>query len=158
MADVMSPAERSALMSRIRGRDTKPERALRSALRRSGVMFRSQRRIGGVTVDVAIPDMRLALFVHGCFWHGCPRHYSPPASNRRYWREKLEGNRARDRKQARAVRAAGWTPVVVWEHSLKADPAGAARAALRRRMPRSRSRPGRRRSSAPSSANGTPRR
>lgn len=136
MTDVMSPTQRSALMSRIRGRDTKPEIALRSALRRSGVRFRSHLRIGGVEVDVAVPELRLALFVHGCFWHGCPQHYSAPASNREYWREKLEGNLARDRKQAEAVRAAGWTPVVVWEHSLKADSAGAAKAAIHRGISR----------------------
>jgi DNA mismatch endonuclease (patch repair protein) len=122
MADIMSRATRSALMSRIRSRNTRPERALRSALRRAGVRFRSYHRIRGVRVDFALPDLRVALLVHGCFWHGCPRHYTAPASNAVFWKRKLADNRSRDRRQLRMLRAAGWLPVVVWEHSLRAGP------------------------------------
>lgn len=119
-------------MSRIRGRDTRPEVTVRVALRRAGVRYRSYRRIGGVRVDFALPDLRIALFVHGCFWHGCPRHYSAPKSNASFWKTKLSSNRLRDLRQARLVRSAGWSPVVIWEHSLRADPTVAVRKALRK--------------------------
>jgi DNA mismatch endonuclease, patch repair protein len=122
VTDRLTREQRSSLMSRIRGKDTSPERALRAALRKARVEFRSYRRISGVRVDIALPKPRVAIFVHGCFWHGCRQHYTAPLNNAAFWRAKLAENRTRDRRQERAVRAAGWTPVVVWEHALRADP------------------------------------
>ncbi len=127
VAERLTVAQRSDLMSRIRNRDTFPERALRSALRKWGVTFRSNERIRGVHVDVALRDTKTAVLVHGCFWHGCPRHYVPPKSNSAFWAEKFRTNRGRDRRQASVLRAAGWGVVVVWEHSLRADPDRAVR-------------------------------
>ncbi len=119
-------------MSRIRAKDTRPERALRSALRRAGVRFRSYRRVRGVKVDVALPESKVALLVHGCFWHGCRWHYLAPAHHAAFWRAKLAENRARDRRQEQAIRLANWTPVVIWEHALRADPDRALKRALSR--------------------------
>jgi len=109
-------------MSRIRGKNTRPELALRQSLRRLGVRYRSYRRIAGATVDVVLLDRRTAILVHGCFWHGCPRHYTAPADNASFWKAKLEQNQERDRRQAHAIRSAGWRTVVVWEHALRKDP------------------------------------
>ncbi len=109
-------------MSRVRGRDTWPELALRRSLRRLGVPYRSYLRIAGATVDAALPGRRTAILVHGCFWHGCPRHYKPPKSRVRYWTDKISANRARDRRQVSALRSAGWTVLVVWSHELRREP------------------------------------
>ena len=109
-------------MSRIRSRDTGPERALRTALKRSGIRYRSYMVIGGVRVDLALPDARVVVLVHGCFWHGCPRHYTAPSNNAEFWRMKLDSNRRRDRRQLRSIRAAGWRVEVVWEHSVARRP------------------------------------
>jgi DNA mismatch endonuclease (patch repair protein) len=122
MTDRLTPERRSELMSRVRSRDTAPELALRRSLRRLGVRYRSYRRVAGATVDVALPDLRTVVLVHGCFWHGCPRHFKPPKSRTLYWTEKIRTNRARDRRQLRSLRIAGWTALVVWAHDLRTDP------------------------------------
>jgi DNA mismatch endonuclease, patch repair protein len=109
-------------MSRIRSRDTLPELTLRRSLRRLGVSYRSYRRVAGTTVDVALPDRRTVILVHGCFWHGCRLHYQAPKSRVEFWTRKVAVNRARDRRQVRALRRAKWRVLVVWEHSLRADP------------------------------------
>ncbi len=119
MADVLSKEKRSELMARIRGTNTGPERVLRSALRRRRIRYRSYQRIAGATVDVVIPDHRIAVFVHGCFWHGCPKHGSHPSTNVSYWQKKLKGNMERDLAHASSVKRAGWDVVTVWEHSLR---------------------------------------
>lgn len=106
-------------MSRIRSRNTRPERTLRNALRRRGIRYRSYRRVGGVTVDLVLPDLRAVVFVHGCFWHGCGRHYVPPSDNSNFWSRKLQENRQRDERQIRRIRQAGWRTLTVWEHSLE---------------------------------------
>lgn len=113
-------------MAKIRGDFLGPERRLRSALRRAGVRFRRNvRSLPGSPDAVA---GRVAVFVHGCFWHGCPSHYRPPKSNRPFWSAKLAGNRARDRRARRELAAAGYVVAEVWEHDLRTD-ADADRAA-----------------------------
>ena len=75
-------------------------------------------KIGDLVVrpDITFSRKRLAIFVDGCFWHGCPDHMSWPRSNKGFWKQKIEANRQRDRKQERQLRAAGWTVLRVWEH------------------------------------------
>jgi DNA mismatch endonuclease (patch repair protein) len=121
MPDIMSRSERSDRMSRIRGMNTRPERTLRAVLRRNRVRFRSYMQIRGVKVDLVLLDFRTAVLVHGCFWHGCRIHYSPPETNAAFWRQKLEQNRSRDQRQVRALRRAGWRVIVLWEHSIRRD-------------------------------------
>jgi DNA mismatch endonuclease (patch repair protein) len=69
--------------------------------------------------DFVFPKLRLAVFVDGCFWHQCPRHSNLPANNRTFWERKLKGNKARDRRVARTLRASGWRVLRVWEHELR---------------------------------------
>ncbi|MFZ9916491.1 MAG: very short patch repair endonuclease [Phycisphaerales bacterium] len=120
MADTLTKAERSALMSRIRGKDTKPEVFVRSALHRAGFRFRLHGAALPGRPDIVLPRHRTVVFVHGCFWHrhGC-RLSSEPATRRAFWREKFARNRARDQRTARALRKLGWRVVTVWECSLR---------------------------------------
>ncbi|MGI9310198.1 MAG: very short patch repair endonuclease [bacterium] len=117
MIDTLSKQQRSALMSRVRGRHTKPEVLVRMLLHRRGVRF----RLGGRNLpgrpDIVLVRHRVAIFVHGCFWHLHPncKHARIPQQNRAYWKPKLEANRARDRVNRAALRAAGWKVVTVWE-------------------------------------------
>lgn len=106
-----------------RGRDTGPEVALRSALHARGLRFRKNARLDlgegrRVRPDVVFPGLRLAVFVDGCFWHGCEEHRSLPQSNASFWKQKIEGTRTRDLKQVVWLEAAGWTVVRIWEHDL----------------------------------------
>lgn len=110
------PLTRSELMRRVRGKHSSAERALRSAFHTAGLRFRLHRRVEGVAVDMAFPGSRVAVFVDGCFWHGCPEHATFPKTNQEYWLPKLAANRERDRRQATRIRAAGWRVFRVWEH------------------------------------------
>lgn len=120
MADVMSTAERSALMARIRGRGNRStEQRLAdafAALRICG--WRRHYPIPG-RPDFAFPRLRIAVFVDGCFWHGCPRHFRPPMARAEFWHKKIAGNRRRDRKADRELRRRGWKVIRIWEHGLR---------------------------------------
>lgn len=113
-------------MSRQARRDTGPELALRRELHSRGLRYRVQHRVPGLsrrTVDVAFTRQRVAVFVDGCFWHGCPVHSRATKSNSGWWAAKIAGNRARDADTDRRLVEAGWTVVRAWEHD---DPAGVA--------------------------------
>jgi len=103
-----------------RGRDTGPELALRSALHALGLRYRVNTAplpdLRRRRADVVFPTERVAVFVDGCFWHGCPEHGTSPRSNRDYWSDKIASNRARDRDTDRRLDEAGWQSVRVWEH------------------------------------------
>ena len=130
MADIYTRAERSALMAKVRGRgNLTTEQALAKLLRTQGWSgWRRQRAIGvrmadggrfRVRPDFIFATRRLAVFVDGCFWHGCPRHGTRPQGNAAFWREKFRRNRARDRRDTRRLRRAGWRVLRLWEHELK---------------------------------------
>jgi DNA mismatch endonuclease, patch repair protein len=117
VADVVDAVTRSRMMSGIRGRDTKPERALRSALHRLGLRFRLHSRDLPGRPDIVLPRHTAAVLVHGCFWHqhpGC-RYATTPASNAGFWREKLKGNVERDGRNLSALVERGWRTAVIWE-------------------------------------------
>lgn len=118
MADRVGPAKRSEMMAAVRGKDTRPERAVRSALFHAGYRYRLHRRDLPGSPDIVLPRYRLVVFVHGCFWHGhdCPRGRRP-ASNVEFWNTKLDRNIERDRAARAALEAAGWSVVTVWECS-----------------------------------------
>ncbi|MEU7152767.1 very short patch repair endonuclease [Streptomyces sp. NPDC045456] len=111
----------SARMSRQGRRDTKPELALRRLLYTAGLRYRLQRRVPGMTrrtIDIAFPGLRIAVFVDGCFWHGCPEHATLPKANAQWWRDKLEGNVVRDAETTAHLESAGWTVLRFWEHEV----------------------------------------
>ena len=117
VADTISRKHRSWNMSRISGRDTKPERVVRSILHRLGFRFRLHGRKLPGRPDVVLPRHRTVVLVHGCFWHRHPRcrFAYTPKSNSLFWLHKFEENVARDRRTATALRAQGWKVVTVWE-------------------------------------------
>lgn len=120
-----SPAVRSVMQGN-RKRDTRPEMAVRRAAHRLGLRFRvASKAISSVpgTADLVFRRARVAVFVDGCFWHACPAHFKPPATNIGYWGPKIERNRARDGAVDQSLRQHGWTVVRVWEHE---DPIQAA--------------------------------
>jgi len=109
----------SARMRAQRERDTGTERAVRSALHARGLRFRlHQRLLPGLRreADLVFRGARVAVFIDGCFWHGCPEHATWPAANAEFWREKIETNRLRDRDTDARLEAQGWAIVRVWEH------------------------------------------
>ena len=114
-------------MQRQRRRDTGAELKLRSALHRAGLRYRVDYQLPGLRrrADVAFPSRRIAVFVDGCFWHGCPDHGTWPRQNAEWWRQKLEANRSRDRDTDRRLAELDWTVIRVWEH--EPIPAAAAR-------------------------------
>jgi DNA mismatch endonuclease, patch repair protein len=115
--DRLTKERRSWNMSRIRGKDTTPEKAVRSLLHQLGYRFRLHvRKLPGCR-DIVLPKFKTAIFVHGCFWHrhrGC-RNCTTPTNRREWWLAKLNGNAARDKLHQRALRKLGWRTVVLWE-------------------------------------------
>lgn len=102
-----------------RSKNTTPELAIRSALHARGFRYRIHRRpIEAVrsSADIVLARQRVAVFVDGCFWHGCPIHFIAPKRNADYWGPKIERNRDRDARTNTALRAAGWTVLRIWEH------------------------------------------
>jgi DNA mismatch endonuclease (patch repair protein) len=107
---------RSQQMARIRGTNTSPECVLRSALWRAGHRYRLHMKTPVGRPDVVFPAARVAVFIDGCFWHGCPAHYVRPRSRTDFWSAKLAENVARDQAQTLALETLGWRVVRVWEH------------------------------------------
>jgi DNA mismatch endonuclease, patch repair protein len=121
MVDVLTPEQRRFNMSRIRGGNTKPEMLLRSALHARGLRFRLHRRDLPGCPDIIFPASKTAVFVDGCFWHGCPVHSTKPKSNGPFWKDKLRKNKERDREVGTLLRADGWTVMRWWEHEIEHD-------------------------------------
>ncbi|GEA82368.1 very short patch repair endonuclease [Cellulomonas uda] len=121
-----------------RSRDTTPELAVRHAAHALGLRyFVAARPIPTLrrTADMVFPRARVAVFVDGCYWHGCPAHFKAPATHSDYWGPKIERNRARDAETTRALRDAGWTVLRFWEHDDAASCAIAIRAAVEAALP-----------------------
>ena len=131
MTDVYGPEKRSAVMRRVKGRGTGPELQVRQLIWSLGGRYRLNRADLPGKPDIVLAGRRLAIFVHGCFWHGhdCARGGRVPKANRDYWTAKIARNRARDVAARAALEAAGWRVEAVWECELKDREALAARAA-----------------------------
>ena len=129
MTDVHTREQRSRNMAAIRSRNTKPEVRVRRVLHALGFRFRLHRKDLPGAPDIVLPGRKLAVFVHGCFWHGhdCARGARVPKQNRPYWTQKIERNRQRDVRTQAELIARGWTTLVVWECELKDVPALKAR-------------------------------
>ena len=133
MPDVFTKAKRSEVMSRIRSRGNRAtELRMIAIFRAHGITgWRRNRTLFGKP-DFVFPKQRAAVFVDGCFWHGCPKHETKPKTNAAFWKKKLARNKARDREVTRVLRKAGWRVLRVWEHEL----ASAREARLLRRIRR----------------------
>ncbi len=138
MADVFSKAKRSEVMSRIRGRGNRDTELAFVALMKTHRITGWRRHVAirldplsGHTVDAftkrctnkvrpdfVFPARRLAVFIDGCFWHGCPKHSTQPRSNKAFWEKKLSSNKQRDQLVSRGLKRRGWTVLRVWEHEL----------------------------------------
>ena len=116
--------------------DTGPEIVLRKALHAQGARFRLHRQLAkGCTPDIVMPGRRLAIFVDGCFWHGCPRHGRKIAftgPNAALWEDKMRRNAERDRRSTALAEAGGWNVARVWECEVRDDPGGVAASLLSR--------------------------
>ncbi len=121
MTDVFDPAKRSAVMRRVKDRDTGPEKTVRRLLTALGVRYRLHRTDLAGKPDIVMTGRRLVILVHGCFWHGhdCARGARVPKANRDYWLTKVGRNRERDVASNAALLAAGWRVEVIWECELK---------------------------------------
>ncbi|MDP7727622.1 very short patch repair endonuclease [Mycobacterium sp. TY813] len=126
------------IMRANRGRDTRPEMALRRALHAAGFRYRvNARPIPGsrMTVDVVFPKARVAVEVRGCYWHGCAEHHRPSRQNAEFWSTKIAGNVERDERKRAALEADGWAVVIVWEHDDVAEAVERVTSAVRERQP-----------------------
>ena len=122
MADVLTPIQRSFNMSRIRGKDTKPEMLLRRGLHARGLRFRLHRKDLPGRPDIVLARYRAAIFVHGCFWHnhGCPL-CTVPTTRAEFWIQKLQANRERDRIALATLADAGWRVLTIWECATRGE-------------------------------------
>lgn len=130
MTDTLTPGERSQLMGCIRSANTTPELLLRKALWTAGLRYRLKSRLPGKP-DLVFPKAKVAVFVDGCFWHGCPLHGRVPKSNQRFWVGKFTHNIARDLAAGAALQALGWQVLRFWEHQVEQDLVGCALKVLR---------------------------
>lgn len=122
--DKLTREHRSWNMSRIQGKNTGPEIAMRSMLHRNGFRFRLQEKGLPGKPDIVLPKFRTAIFVHGCFWHrheNCKYCYTPKSRNE-FWDSKFQRTVQRDAEQMKALSATGWLPMVVWECEIKDNP------------------------------------
>ncbi len=132
MADVLTPKQRSYNMSRIHGKDTKPEEIVRKYLFSHGFRYRkNDARLPGKP-DIVLTKYKAVIFVNGCFWHkheGC-RYFVWPKDNAEFWKEKIEKNAARDQRNYELLQKDGWRVIIVWECELKKHLAGQTLARL----------------------------
>lgn len=121
MPDTFDRATRSAIMRKVKSKGTSPEMKVRRALHAAGFRYRLYRKDLAGNPDLVLPRFRIAVFVHGCFWHwhGCKRSRMPQ-DNHAYWEAKIQRNVERDRKALESLITSGWTPKVIWECELAA--------------------------------------
>jgi DNA mismatch endonuclease, patch repair protein len=135
MVDHVSPSARSAMMRAVRGSDTGPEIQVRRALHAAGFRFRLHQKDLPGRPDIVLPRYKLAVFVHGCFWHGhrCPRGRMP-STNTEFWTQKIAGNKRRDERVQEALADQGWSSAVIWACRLQPDTRKLLRRLSRRRL------------------------
>ena|SRR3989338_1539523 len=123
MVDKFSKQIRSKIMSRIKGKDTKPEILLRSELHKIGYRYSLRYRFKDLNFkpDMTMVSRRICIFVDGCFWHKCPKCFRLPKSNKRYWKPKLARNVERDKEQEKYLIKHGWRVIRIWEHEIQAS-------------------------------------
>lgn len=123
-APIASSPRVRKVMQAIPSRDTAPEKALRSILHRMGLRFRKDREpVEGVRckADVVFRKARVCVFIDGCFWHRCPKHFRPPKTNTEWWLEKVKDNQERDNRKTMLIKKHGWMVLRYWEHEIQHD-------------------------------------
>lgn len=129
--DNLSKSARSRVMASIKGKDTSPEMAVRRLLWAGGKRYRVHNRgVPGIP-DISSRRTKVAVFIDGCFWHGCKRCYKEPTSNVGFWRQKLTRNRERRKEVKRELRSRGWKVLEFWEHDVLRDPSAVVAAIVR---------------------------
>jgi len=125
MVDTFSKAERSRIMASVKSRNSKStELRFISIIKDKGITgWRRNYMLTGKP-DFVFPRLKIAVFLDGCFWHGCPSHCRMPSSNINYWNKKIEKNKIRDKKIAKALKMKGWQVIRIWEHEIKSGELG----------------------------------
>jgi DNA mismatch endonuclease (patch repair protein) len=119
MTDVFSKRKRSEVMRAVKGKNTKLEIHFRKALWRRGFRYSTNSKLYFGTPDIVLRKYKAVIFVDSCFWHGCGKHFGLPAVRVRFWREKIEKNKLRDKTVTSFYRKKGWTVFRFWEHDIK---------------------------------------
>ncbi len=122
MVDNLTPEKRSKVMASIRGKNTKPEIKIRKILWSKGIRYRIHDKKVIGTPDILIRKNKIAVFIDGCFWHGCRRCYKEPTTNTHFWREKIQNNKKRRRKVKKLLHNKGWKVLEYWEHQVNTEP------------------------------------
>lgn len=130
MSDVLTPKQRSHCMSKIKGKNTKPEIILRQALWQAGCRYRLNSQLPGKP-DLVFPGAKVVVFVDGCFWHSCADHLVLPKKNADFWRTKLKRNKERDIEVNSILSEMGWKVIRIWEHAIKKDATNAAQTVIK---------------------------
>ncbi len=120
MADNLTKEQRSKTMSRIRSKWTSQEKKIHNYLKGNKIKHKMHPNIKG-SPDILLKDTKTVIFLHGCFWHKCPKCYKEPKSNKEYWLPKIEKNVKRDRKNKKLLKAQGFKVIIIWEHEIKKD-------------------------------------
>lgn len=118
MVDVVSKKKRSEIMSAVRSKDTKIEIAFRKALWKQGFRYRKNSAKYFGKPDLALKKYKTAIFIDSCFWHGCKKHCRIPATNKKYWIDKINRNKERDKEVSKFYKKSGWKIIRIWEHDL----------------------------------------
>jgi len=116
--DKLSKAQRSFTMSRIRSKWTTPEKITHNFLKSNKIKHKMHPKLKG-SPDVVLKEKKIAIFIHGCFWHGCKKCYKKPESNKKYWESKIRNNKKRDKTNSNLLRTNKWKILTIWEHSFK---------------------------------------
>jgi DNA mismatch endonuclease (patch repair protein) len=121
MTDIVSKKKRSEIMSAVRSKDTKMEIVFKKAIRQKGFKYdkKSSKYFG--KPDIVFKKYKTMIFLDSCFWHGCRKHCRMPASRKKYWRNKIERNKIRDKEVNRFYEKTGWKIIRIWEHEIKKD-------------------------------------
>lgn len=118
MTDVFSKEKRSEVMSKIRSKWTKQEIIVHNYFKGNKIRHEMHPKMEG-SPDIILTDRKVAIFLHGCFWHKCPIHYKEPKSKKKFWKSKIERNVLRDRKNIKLLRRNSWKNIIIWEHDIK---------------------------------------
>lgn len=121
MADIFSKTKRSDIMSKVKNKDSKIEITLRKALWEEGYRYRKNSTKYFGKPDIVLPKYKTLIFVDSCFWHGCKKHGSMPATRTEFWEKKIARNKERDKEVNQHYKKEGWQVIRVWEHELKKD-------------------------------------